>query len=109
MGARLGRAKPWEAAFYQYLRAWKALFRREEKLASFHSAECLRLLEGVGSHYSLHKAHILEAFMRQEFQDTEGAKKHLEKARRIPGHENNPHVRFTCLLTEPISSCRKAG
>jgi DNA-binding SARP family transcriptional activator len=100
MGARLGRAKPWEAALYHYLRAWKALFRREEKSASFHSAECLRLLEGAGSYYSLHKAHILEAFVRQEFQDTEGAKKHLEKARRIPGHEHNPHDRFTCLLTE---------
>jgi len=100
MGARLGKEKPWEAAFYHYLRAWKALSRREEKLASFHSAECLRLCEGVGSHYTLHKAHILEAFVRQEFQDTEGAKQHLEKARRIPGHENNPHARFTRLLTE---------
>src|SRR3990172_8935095 len=60
MGSRLDTERPWGAAFYHYLRAWKALSRREEKSASFHSAECLRLLEGVGSYYTLHKGHILE-------------------------------------------------
>ena len=107
MEASLGSARPWETAFFHFLSAWEALHRKSLSEASFHAGQCLTLCKQVGSHLTLHKAHILSAFVSHASGEEKKVAAHLAGARRIQSRTKNRHARFTYLLTDAYLALQK--
>jgi DNA-binding SARP family transcriptional activator len=107
MASALPQARPWEAAFYDFLASWEALHRGNQAHAMFHSDHCLTLCVEVGNPWTEALARLQRAFVLDRKGEAAEASRQLERAFRIGEESRMEFVRFITLLAKAYFSLRK--
>jgi len=107
MAPAVAAARPWEAAFYYYLSAWVSLHGREAAQAAALSERGLATCREVGNPWTEALACLQRFFVLLEADDPRGARRHLERARRIGKESGMRFIRFAALLAEAYAALRR--
>ncbi len=100
MASGLSLTKPWEAGFYHYCAAWKALYQDNVAKARTHSEICMNLYQDIGNPWTLTIAHLLQAYVYHASGDTQKAIQGVSDARSLGIQTGNLYTSFICSLSE---------